>query len=251
MVTSLADYSMMMHDAFAYAKTGVYERADRWLRLILATILLGIPLTGYLIRIYRGAKPAPEVDNWRSLFIDGLKLVIIGLIYAIPVIIISLVPYVFMATTPVTTHPVGTVVPGDGGMMQSLGLFMLSMLLTLVLEIIIAILLPIASIRFARTRKFSSAFNFREILAYIGKIGWLNYILALILILIVIGVPVFIVEMIFIFGGILAGHMFIGLGLLIALFVLVAPPVVVFQARYMTEVYDLGSETPAVEPGTP
>ena len=54
-MNQLADYDRMVHDAFAYAKEGVYERTDRWIRLILGTILLGIPLSGYIIRIYRGA----------------------------------------------------------------------------------------------------------------------------------------------------------------------------------------------------
>jgi hypothetical protein len=44
--------------------------------------------------------------------------------------------------------------------------------------------------------------------------------------------------------------MFIGIGLYLVLFLLIAPPIMVFQARYMTQVYDLGTETPDGEPGT-
>ena len=236
----------MMHDAYAYAKAGVYERTDRWLRLLLATILLGIPLSGYLIRIYRGANPAPDVDGWGSLVLDGLKLILIGLIYAIPVIIISLAPYAFLGAQPMATVPVGTVVRDNGAMMaETIGLMLLSVLVTFILEIIIAILLPIASIRFARTRKFSEAFRFGAIIGYIGKIGWLTYILALLVMLIFIGVPLFIIEMIFLFAGILAGHLFIAIGLFLLLILLIAPPLVTFQARYMTLVYDLGADVPA------
>ena len=87
--------------------------------------------------------------------------------------------------------PVGSVTkvdPGTAGAMIA-GLLLL-VLVIVILEIIIAILLPIASIRFARSGKFSDAFRFGEILACIGKIGWINYIAALLLIAVVIGCPV-------------------------------------------------------------
>src|SRR5208337_3711525 len=221
---------MMVHDAFAYAKEGVYERTDRWIRLILGTILLGIPLSGYIIRIYRGATPAPAVEDWGALFIDGLKLMVIGLIYAIPVIIIALAPYFFRHATALAPAPVGTVQPFDmGAAGQTVGLVFLS----------------IASIRFARTRDFFEAFNFRAIIGHIGKIGWLTYILALIVLLLIIGLPLFIVEMIVIFMGFFVGHIFIALGLFLLLILIIAPLLSTFQARFMTRVYDLGTEVPA------
>ena len=82
-------------------------------------------------------------------------------------------------------------------MAETIGLMLLLMLVTFFLEIIIAILLSIASIRFARSRKISEVFRFGSIIGYIGKIGWLTYILAFLKILICIGVPLFILEMIF------------------------------------------------------
>lgn len=35
---------------------------------------------GYIVRIYSGVKPAPEIGNWVETFIVGLKLLIIALI---------------------------------------------------------------------------------------------------------------------------------------------------------------------------
>jgi|WetSurMetagenome_2_1015567.scaffolds.fasta_scaffold139440_2 hypothetical protein len=37
---------------------------DQLLILIGAGILLGFFIAGYMVRIYRGTKPAPELDNW-------------------------------------------------------------------------------------------------------------------------------------------------------------------------------------------
>jgi hypothetical protein len=233
------DFGKILEEAFGYAKAGVFKRADRWLKLILATILLGIPLNGWIVRVYRGATPAPEVDAWGTLFIDGLKLTIIGLIYAIPLIIFSVILPLIIHGTGRATVPVGTVVPISAGEMSSaIGLFLLLLVLYLVYDIIIAILLPIASIRFARTGTFSEAFNFRAILDTIGKIGWLNYVIAIILIGIFIGVPIAILALIVLFAGIAMGHLFIALGVLVVLIIIIAPPLATFQARYMTQVYD-------------
>jgi len=48
-------------------------------------------IMGYMIHIYSGAKPAPKVGNWVDPLIDGLTLLVIGLIYAIPVFIVMVI----------------------------------------------------------------------------------------------------------------------------------------------------------------
>ena len=236
------DFGKLVEGAFAYARDGVFARTDRWMKLILATILLGIPLSGYVMRIYRGASPAPEVDEWGTLFGDGLKLMIIGLIYAIPIIIFAFAPILFMPGFGTDASPAhaGPLADSDtsAGMGAAFFLILVSMLFVVFFEIVIAILLPIASIRFARTGAFWEAFNFGAILATIGAIGWFNYIIALILVMILIGVPIFILEMIVLFAGIAAGHMFIALGLFVLAIIIIAPVLATFQARYMTEIYD-------------
>ena len=40
-----------------------------------------------MMRIYHGMTPSPEPDTWGTMFIDGLKLFVVGFIYALPVII--------------------------------------------------------------------------------------------------------------------------------------------------------------------
>ena len=244
----------MMDDAFGYAKAGVFNRTDRWLKLILATILIGIPLNGWVLRIYRGENPAPEVDRWGSLFVDGLKLLVIGLIYALPLIILSILPYLIFPGNTLGMHPqVGQAVQGTSEMEKSVGLYLLLLALQLIYDIVLAILMPIVAIRFARTRSFSEAFNFGAIIATIGKIGWLRYILAVILISLVIGIPVGILAMVVILAGLAVGHIIAAFLVLLILIVIIAPPLVSFQARYMTQVYDHAepAQVPAVTPAVP
>jgi len=54
------------------------------------------------------------VDGWGSLFVDGLKRILIGLIYVIPVIIISFAPIAFLPAQSMATAPVGKVVRDNG-----------------------------------------------------------------------------------------------------------------------------------------
>ena len=85
------DYGSMVGESFEYAKEAVVGKWNKWVMLIIATILLGLPLMGYSMKILRGEKPAPEVDDWGTLFIDGIKYIIIMLIYMIPAMIVLFV----------------------------------------------------------------------------------------------------------------------------------------------------------------
>ena len=112
--------------------------------------------------------------------------------------------------------------------------------------------MPVAAIRFARTVSFSEAFNFGAILETIKQIGWINYIIALILITIVIAIPVCIIIFgMILIGGIsmfmLGGNTATLLGFIIAAILIIltlAPLFSVFQARYMTRVYDSAAREP-------
>ena len=245
------DFEGMLRDAFTYTKEGVFENTNRWMKLIVAVICLGLPFNGYVMRVYRGAKPAPEVDQWGTLFVDGLKLLLVGLVYALPIILMWVV---FM---------VSIILSGVSGSeevaLAAAGINLLLMMVMYVFEIIIAILMPIASIRFARTSSFGEAFNFSAILGTIGRIGWLNYIVAIILVGLVVGIPMMVLIFGFIIVAIIIGAVSVALlkeaGLLvffalIALFILlviiVAPLFGIFQARCMTIIYD--SAAPPAEP---
>lgn len=225
------DYGNMLSDSFGYTKEGVLEKTNKWIILMIATLILAIPLYGYVMKVFRGEKPAPEVTDWGTLFIDGIKLFIVGFIYFLPVIILEVILMVILGAAFVSGDP--------SAMMAGAGLSGLIGLLILLLVIIIAILLPIAAIRFARTNSFGEAFNFGAILETIGKIGWINYILALIIGAIVIGIPVGIVY--FILMMIALAIPVVGFLILIVAMLIIIPLVAVFKGRYITQVFDSAS----------
>jgi hypothetical protein len=234
------DFGEMLGDAFSYTTAGVIEDMNRWLKLILAILCLGLPFNGYIMRVYRGTTPAPEVDQWGTLFVDGLKLFAAGIVYAIPIMALWVLIYgpMFLAIFSGSMDEKG---------MTTFEPNLLLMMLFYIVEIVVAVLMPVASIRLARTGAFFEAFNLGALFETIGKIGWLNYIVAFILVSIVVSIPIFVLIIGFIIvGGISlfllkeAGWLLIlGLIALAILLILVLSPLFgVFQARYMTRVYE-------------
>jgi hypothetical protein len=213
------DIGNMVGDAFAYAKDAVLGKWMQWLLLVIATILLCIPLMGYSIKVLRGEKPAPEVTGWGTLFVDGIKYFIVSIIWALPCLIIlffAMASFIFALISGNTEQA-----------MQLLGGALIGLLIFVIVAIITGLLATIGIIRFARTGSMSEAFNFGEILATIGKIGWGTYILAMIVLIIVqivFSIVIGIVMMIPV------------LGLIIEL-VLIAP-ITLFEARYLSLLYD-------------
>ena len=209
----------MVGDSFEYAKEAVVGKWNKWVMLIIATILLGLPLMGYVMKVLRGEKPAPEVEDWGTLFIDGIKYLIVGIIYAIPIIIVEvlLMGAAFAAA-----------MSGDSAAaMGAIGAMLLGVVVIFILAVIIAVFACIGVVRFARTGSIGEAFNFSAILATIGKIGWVPYIIALIVLAVcyvVIAIVVTILMMIPILGFLL--------------YLCLISPIALFVARYVCQVYD-------------
>ncbi len=213
------DYGSMVGESFEYAKEAVIGKWNRWLMLIIATILLALPLMGYAMKVLRGEKPAPEVTEWGTLFIDGIKYLIVSLIYALPIIIVWVL---------VLGASAAAIMSGNySAMMAAFGAMALGVLVMFILAIIIAVFEVIGIVRFARTGSIGEAFNMSAILATINKIGWVPYIIALI-ILMIVGIIIGIIV------GILSMIPYLGI---IIYLCLIAPITLLFM-RYICLLYD-------------
>lgn len=210
-------------DSLEYAKEAVWGKWSRWILLIISTIIFPLIL-GYIMEIYRGKKPAPELEQWGKLFIDGLKLIVAQIIWAIPVIIIAVVAI---------GAPIFAMMgnPSSAAVMAAFAAMAVGFIILIIVGFIITLFAVIGVIRMARTERFGEAFNFSAILATIRAIGWGNYIIALI----VLWIVSFIIAMVL---GMLMAIPFIGW--LIYLFLMV--PFIIFEARYMTLIYESGAE---------
>ena len=209
------DFGNMVGESFGYAKDAIVGKWMQWVLLLIATILLAIPLMGYTLKVFRGEKPAPEVTGWGTLIIDGIKYLIVALIWFIPCMIIAFVT-IGAGITAYIMNP-AAIVGIAGGMLTGF-------LILLIVALITSLLATIGIVRFARTGSMGEAFNFGAILETIGKIGWVDYIIALIIIGIIIGVIEFILMSI----------PYVGMILLF----LLTPLLVLWHARYICGVYD-------------
>lgn len=211
------DYGSMVGESFEYAKEAVVGKWNKWVMLIIATILLGIPLMGYVLKVLRGEKPAPEVEDWGTLFIDGIKFLIVYIIWMIPIIIVwAILMAVGFA---------GAMTGDETAAMAAVG--MVGLLVMFILAIIIGLFAMIGAVRFARTGSIGEAFNFSAILATISKIGWVPYIIAIIVLGvcgIVFGIVVGILMMIPILGWLI--------------YLCMISPWAIFVSRYVCQLYD-------------
>jgi hypothetical protein len=213
------DSGKIIEDSFGYAKEGLLGKWDRWILLIFSCIIFPLYL-GYILRIFRSANPSPNLDNWGSMFIDGIKLFIIGVIYAIPVLILS---FILFKSTDMIRSSVNP---------NTIGGIIIAVLMGAIFFIIVALItwliIMTAGVRFARTNSMGEAFNFGAIFTHIGKIGWMTYIIALLMLIIAL------VNIVIICLVISVVIPYIGIILLLILL----PFLCLFSPRYITLLYE-------------
>jgi hypothetical protein len=61
---------------------------DQVVGLLIAGLLLLFIMSGFLVRVYRGIKPAPDFNNWGALFFDGVKLAIVSILWFTPLMFV-------------------------------------------------------------------------------------------------------------------------------------------------------------------
>jgi hypothetical protein len=191
----------------------------QFIALLLAGFLLSFLAEGYVVRVLRGFTPPPEFDNWVSLYLDGIKVLIVQIIWFIPVVVVFGITVFFFAFA--------DAIKGSGlAMPMRIGVLLL-IVVAIVFTILILLCISIAVVRYARTGSIREGIRYSAVLETIRAIGWGSYILALIVLLIT-AIIYFLVLALF------AMIPFIGWVLNLAL----SPFFFVFSARYFSRVYD-------------
>jgi len=223
------DYGNLISGAFGYTKEALWGEWGRWLILVILSLvqtftLFLVPLlNGYIVQVLAGRTPAPDVNEWGRLFIDGWKWNIINLIYMIPVILIVIFFGGIAIASAIATE--GATNPDAWAPAVTAALS--GLLIAVVVGIIISIISLFAVVRFAHTGSLGQAFNFGAIFNHIGRIGWGTWIVAII-VLLLIGLVYAVVL------GLIASIPI--LGWIINLFLGVAFGI--FHARYLAAAYE-------------
>ena len=186
--------------------------------IMIASILI-VPvflLIGYLFRIIMatlaGLDELPEFDEIGEMFVDGLKVFVVGIVYSIPVIIISII--------------IGALLGSTNSASLSLNPYMIwAVVLGYAVYIIVAAIIGLIEVIAIANMAYydgdlGAAFRFGEVLDHIARIGWGKYIVTYIVIAIVA------------FIGFLIGMLtlFILIGIIL-LPLVIAPYVYMFGAR--------------------
>jgi len=130
-----------------------------WLLLVPLILALAL-LSGYGVeitrRVMRGeVSKLPEWDNWSELMVDGLKVLVIGIVYAIPIIVVGLCLGI----------PAGILSNDNnafGGVLNAL-----MSCLNLIWAVVLSLLLPAAIAKYVAANDLGAAFRFGEVIALV------------------------------------------------------------------------------------
>jgi hypothetical protein len=203
---------------------------DQLAILIIAGILLGFITAGYIVRVYRGARPAPEFENWAGLFIDGLKLNIVWFLWLLPFLVVMAAVAVMIVIT------ISSETPPSASLLVFLGVLLILLLIGFVFALIAALYSFLGSIRFARTGSIREGIRFSKITEMIRTMGWFPYLIAL-LVMVIVGFAFGLVTSIF--------SLIPYLGWVLVL--IVTPFITILFGRYATLVYEQGESRPGAE----
>jgi Protein of unknown function (DUF4013) len=202
--------------------------------IMIASILI-VPIFlayGYVFRIIKatlaGLDELPEFDEIGEMFVDGLKIFVVAIVYAIPVWIISWIFGAIMGAG----MTMGYSTTLDPTMLWAL---FLGNIIFAIVAVIIGLIEVMAIANMAYyDGDLGAAFRFSEILDYISRIGWGKYIATYIVIAIVA------------FIGFLIGMltMFILIGIIL-LPLVIAPYIAMFGSRAIALLFiDAVAEAP-------
>ena len=214
------------------------------LGVIFVASFLIIPIflaIGYLFRVikatFAGIDELPDFDNLGEMFVDGLKVFVVGVAYAIPLIIISAIISAIFGI-----HYNSAV---NAGTFTGFNVFALATayIIYLVIAIIIGLIEYMAIANMALYEgDLGAAFKFNEVLDRIARIGWGKYIIWYI-VMVVLGLIAALIS---------------GLLIVILIGIIIAPLIIVpffgmFAARSLALIFASSEETPAAstEPEEP
>jgi hypothetical protein len=201
--------------------------------IVIAGILASFFVSGYLVRIYRGVKPAPEFTGWWPLFTDGIRLEIVILAWFLPAFILMLL----LLALDLAGLFFRGIFGGTGAPLAFLLVSLVILILGVVLLVAGVLYGIMGGVRFARTGSMTEGWSYAALTALIRRIGWGNYIIALFLVAI-------------------AGALFSGVVSIPAVIpyigwiipVILSPLLTVFIARYYMLVYEAGEVPPPAAP---
>ncbi len=137
--------------------------------LFILTLVLGLARSGYSIRILgssiNGSEILPEFNNWKNLFLNGFRALIVNLVFVIPIVIIGVIMGIVIAFTSISSGA------NFAAKSYSIWTFMPVFLVIGIYLILIYPVILMALANMAKHENISAAFKFREIWEKITNVG--------------------------------------------------------------------------------
>jgi hypothetical protein len=180
------DVGQISSNAIKYPFTDFSKILILGIFLILSFLIIpGFLYLGYLFRMLKasvaGLDELPEFGEWGEMFIDGLKVFVVLLVYSIvPLTLIiigiwaSLIPIIATSNTVLAELPT-----------ISFGLISSFSIIGSILGIIISFFIPVIMANMAYYGELKYAFKFNELFQKISEIGWVDYLIWFIVMVII------------------------------------------------------------------
>ncbi|MBS7643250.1 DUF4013 domain-containing protein [Candidatus Bathyarchaeota archaeon] len=153
-------------------------------RLLILIVLNFIPIVNFIVEGYMwrvvhstpSSKDPPQLEHYGEMWVNGLKIVVVSLIYMIiPIIIILFGTWELIVRTMI-----------HGLQLRFLTITgIIAIFIGIVLAFLLSIILAMGIVHMIKHNNFGKAFAFREILSIIKKIGWGKYMAWLAIVFIV------------------------------------------------------------------
>lgn len=151
------------------------------LGILMATSILIIPailVYGYNLRIieysFKDSNELPPFTEWFNMFVDGLKYVVVIIIYrGIPAIIVGIISAIIIMSIAFS----GQVTSFNAFLTTS---FQILLVVGFIIMVVPYILSFIALPHIVKKDKLEASVKFKDILGIIKNIGWVNYIIAVV-----------------------------------------------------------------------
>jgi len=199
----------ILKGGYRYAEEALMGRWERWGILCFACLIFPISF-GYGLKILKGVNPAPEIGDIFENFINGLKVCLIGIPYAVILCVIFFL--LEMLSVAAAAISVVLLIPG----------FLFSIIFT----IFGFYFAELGVVRYARTESYREAFNILALYRIVRRIGIKKYFYSNLILLAI---------------GIIFCIIFVGIpviGWLIEM--ILAPLFLLMLGKFFSDIYDLG-----------
>ncbi|MEN6292531.1 MAG: DUF4013 domain-containing protein [Methanobacterium sp.] len=176
------DVGNVMTDSIKYP-------SSNWKKVLILGVMtlfsfLIIPLfiaMGYFLRVLKaslaGLEELPEFDEWVDMIVDGIKVLLVWIVYSLPAIVIMAVSMITIwgsLSSMAAMQSTGMSPTTALGMFTGIGF--VGMIVAMLYLLIITPVVYVAIANLAYNEELGAAFRFSEILGLISQIGWVDLI---------------------------------------------------------------------------